>query len=54
LTFAENDLRLNWEHYRQRFGKDIEESGGKVAYVTIRGIRPKALSRIESIELQVA
>lgn len=42
------------KEFNLKIGKDIEESGGKVAYVTIRGIRPKALSRIESIELQVA
>jgi hypothetical protein len=52
VLLPEHDAEL--KEFNRRLGKDIEKSGGKVAYVTIRGIRPKALSRIESIELQVA
>jgi hypothetical protein len=42
------------KQFNLEIGKDIENNGGKVAYVTIKGIRPKSLSRIENIELQVA
>jgi hypothetical protein len=33
-------------------GKKLEAEGSKVMYISIKEIRPKALSRIETIELQ--
>ncbi|MBI4746213.1 MAG: hypothetical protein HY786_06690 [Deltaproteobacteria bacterium] len=35
-------------------GKDMEAEGSKVVYISIKDIRPKALSRIEHIELLAA
>ncbi|MGB9629124.1 MAG: DUF5647 family protein [Thermodesulfobacteriota bacterium] len=35
-----------------KLGKDIEREGGKVVYISIKQIRPKVLSRIETIELE--
>lgn len=37
--------------FNLNLGKNIEASGNKVIYVTIKDIRPKTLSRIEKIEL---
>ncbi len=33
-------------------GKDIEADGGRVVYISIKEIRPKALSRIEKVEVE--
>jgi hypothetical protein len=33
-------------------GRNVEAEGGKVVYISIKEIRPKALSRIEKIELE--
>jgi len=38
--------------FNAKMGKDIEAEGGKVAYVTIKSMLPKSLSRIENIELE--
>ncbi|MBI4689415.1 MAG: hypothetical protein HY754_03980 [Nitrospirae bacterium] len=46
------DFDPELKEYNLQLGKDIEASGGKVAYVTIKSIRPKMLSRIEKLELQ--
>jgi hypothetical protein len=35
-----------------KLGKDIEAEGGKVAYVSIKSMLPKSLSRIEAVELE--
>jgi hypothetical protein len=35
-----------------KLGKDIEVEGGKVAYVSIKSMLPKSLSRIEAVELE--
>lgn len=32
-------------------GKDIEANGGRVVYISIKEVRPKALSRIEKVEV---
>lgn len=40
------------KEFNLRLGKAIEEDSGKVAYISIKEIRPKVLSRIEKIELQ--
>ncbi len=33
-------------------GKDREADGGRVVYISIKEIRPKALSRIEKVEVE--
>lgn len=33
-------------------GRDIEADGGRVVYISIKKIRPKALSRIEKVEVE--
>lgn len=33
-------------------GRNIESKDGKIAYVAIKNIRPKLLSRIEEVELE--
>lgn len=38
--------------FNLKMGKDIEAEGGKVAYVSIKSILPKSLSRIPSVELE--
>ena len=45
------DFDQELKEYNLQIGKDIEASGGKVVYVTIKSIRPKILSRIEELEL---
>lgn len=40
------------KEFNLRMGRDIEDNGGKVAYVSIKELRPKSLSRIEKIELE--
>ena len=40
------------KEYNLKLGKDIESEDGKVAYVAIKNMRPKLLSRIERIELE--
>jgi hypothetical protein len=40
------------KEFNLRMGRDIEDNGGKVAYVSIKELRPKSLSRIEKIELK--
>ena len=37
--------------FNLKLGKMIENEGGKMFYVTIKDLRPKVLSRIESIQL---
>ncbi len=39
------------KEFNLRLGKDIEANGGRVVYISIKEIRPKALSRIEKIEV---
>ncbi len=52
VLLPDHDQEL--KKFNLELGKQIEETGGKVAYVTIKGMRPKTLSRIEKIELEVA
>jgi hypothetical protein len=40
--------------YNLNLGKGIQANGGKVTYVSIKGLRPKSLSRIENVELEPA
>jgi hypothetical protein len=40
------------KEFNLQLGKNIESEGGKVIYISIKQIRPKALSRIEKIELE--
>jgi hypothetical protein len=50
VFLPEFDLEL--KAFNVELGKQIEAEGGKVVYVAIKTMRPKALSRIEAIELQ--
>lgn len=47
LPEYDNELR----EFNLQLGKSIENEGGKVIYISIKEIRPKAFSRIEKIEL---
>lgn len=38
--------------FNLKLGKDIEAEGGKVAYVSIKSMLPRSLSRIETVELE--
>lgn len=38
--------------FNLKLGKKIEQEGGRVAYISIKEMRPRALSRIEKIELE--
>jgi hypothetical protein len=49
ILLPEFDQEL--KEFNLNLGKNIEASGNKVIYVTIKDIRPKTLSRIEKIEL---
>lgn len=40
------------KEFNLRIGKNLEADGGKVVYISIKEIRPKALSRIEKIEVE--
>lgn len=40
------------KEYNLKMGKNMEAEGEKVIYVSIKEIRPKALSRIGKIELE--
>ena len=40
------------KEFNLQMGKKIENEGEKVIYIAIKEIRPKALSRIEKIELE--
>jgi hypothetical protein len=40
------------KEFNLQLGKNIENEGGKVIYISIKEIRPKTLSRIEKIELE--
>lgn len=51
IRLPEYDKEL--KEFNLQLGKGIEAEGGKVVYISIKGIRPKALSRIEKIEFQV-
>jgi len=42
------------KEFNLKLGQEVEAVGGKVAYVVIKEIRPKILSRIEKIELESA
>jgi len=42
------------KEYNLGLGRNIESEDGKVAYVAIKNIRPKLLSRIEEVELESA
>jgi hypothetical protein len=38
--------------FNMKLGKEIEAEGGKVAYVSIKSMLPRSLSRIATIELE--
>jgi hypothetical protein len=40
------------KEFNLALGKDIEANGGRVVYISIKEIRPKALSRIERVEVE--
>lgn len=40
------------KEYNLKLGKEIESEGGKVVYISIKEMRPKITSRIESIDLE--
>ena len=42
------------KEFNFNMGKKIEAGGGKVVYVSIKDIRPKSLSRIENIVVEIA
>ncbi len=50
ILLPEFDKEL--KEYNLRLGKDMESKGEKVIYIVITDMRPKALSRIEKIELE--
>ncbi len=49
ILLPEYDKEL--KEFNLKLGKDMESEGDKVVYIKIMGIRPKALSRIEKVEL---
>jgi hypothetical protein len=49
ILLPEFDREL--KEFNLQLGRNIENEGGKVIYISIKQIRPKALSRIEKIEL---
>ena len=50
ILLPEFDQEL--KEYNLKMGKDIKAEGSKVMYIRIKNMRPKALSRIEKIELE--
>jgi len=52
ILLPEFDVELK-EHNLQ-LGRQVESEGGMVVYLSIKGLRPKTLSRIEEIGLQAA
>jgi hypothetical protein len=50
ILLPEFDREL--KEFNLQLGKNIENEGEKVIYISIKQIRPKALSRIEKIELE--
>lgn len=49
ILLPEYDKEL--KEFNLKLGKEMETEGEKVVYIKIMGIRPKALSRIEKVEL---
>ncbi len=52
ILLPEFDKEL--KEYNLRLGKDMESKGENVVYIVMKDMRPKALSRIEKIELESA
>lgn len=50
ILLPEFDKEL--KEFNLGLGKDMESKGEKVVYIVIKEIRPKALSRIEKVELE--
>ena len=50
ILLPEFDKEL--KEFNLQLGKNIENEGGKVIYISIKEIRPKTFSRIEKIELE--
>ena len=50
ILLPEFDKEL--KEFNLQLGKNIENEGGRVIYISIKEIRPKAFSRIEKIELE--
>lgn len=40
--------------YNRGLGREIEREGGKVVYISVKGLRPRRLSRIEALSLEAA
>ncbi|MEK7733249.1 MAG: DUF5647 family protein, partial [Planctomycetota bacterium] len=51
ILLPEFDQKL--KEFNLELGKDVTVHGDKVVYVAIKDIRPKTLSRIEKIELEL-
>ena len=51
ILLPEFDQEL--KKYNLKLGKNVEASGAKVIYVTIKDIRPKTLSRIEKNRIRI-
>lgn len=50
ILLPEFDQEL--KEFNLALGNDIEANGGRVVYISIKEIRPKALSRIEKVEVE--
>jgi hypothetical protein len=50
ILLPEFDREL--KKFNLQLGKNIENEGEKVIYITIKEIRPKVFSRIEKVELE--
>ena len=51
ILLPEFDKEL--KEYNLKLGKNIESEDKKIVYVAIKNMRPKLLSRIENVELEV-
>ena len=49
ILLPEFDQEL--KEFNLKLGRDVETEGGRVVYISIKEIRPKALSRIDKIEM---
>jgi len=45
------EIDMELRDYNLTLGKEIEAEGEKVTYITIKGIHPKAYSRLAEVEL---
>ena len=49
ILLPEFDQEL--KKFNLKLGRDVETGGGRVVYISIKEIRPKALSRIDKFEM---